>query len=159
MEIVAIVLSIISLVASTVLTVWNVFTSIKLNKVNLKFGVCEKIFDEYLITKIPQARKYVQFDGKNIFIGGNMLQEVLQWMLQDALYFNYADKVFYKNLKDEIEKLEDYIVLKIDKKFSSIDQSEIYDHIDSSIKTIYKLIESKKVRGWFDEIPKTVQFY
>lgn len=147
MEILAIVLSTLSLIASIALTVWNIFTTKKLNKVNLKSGVCEKIFDEYLITKIPQARKFAQFDGKNIFIGGGVLQEVLQDMQRSALYFKYADKDFYNNLRKEIRKLEDFIVNNIDKHFDSTEQPEIYNQIDSSIKTIYKLIESKKVRG------------
>ena len=147
MEKVALIFSIMSLATSISLTIWQIITTIKINKINLQSSVCEKIFDEFLITTIPQARKYIKFDCKGKFTGGEKINHVVVQMKKSSLYFMYNDKKFYTNLESKMTELEDYIASLMDKEFDSIKHAEIYNKIDELIKELYRLIENKKIKG------------
>ena len=93
MEIAAFILSIISIIAASGLAVWQIVSTIKINKVNMKSYAYQEIFDKYLIYEIPQNRKYIQFNKKGTFIGPEKLIQTLQNLLRDSLYFRYSNLV------------------------------------------------------------------
>lgn len=147
MEKTAIIISIVSLIATALIAIWQIITNININKINIKSNVCEKIFDEYLITKIPVARKFLKFDCKGKLTGWEKLNKTLVDMKLSSLYFKYNDKVFYEKLDSKLMELEDYIVSLIDKKYDSIKHPDIYNKIDEDIKIIYNLIDQKRIKG------------
>lgn len=147
MVIAAFVLSIISLVSTIGLTVWQIVLNKKINTINIKSSIYTTIFDDYLIYKIPQSRKLIQFDKDQKFIGGEELRKDLVDLLKDALYFRYNSKSFYDELEKSIQSLEDYLVTNMDKSFHSIKQGEILVNIDNMIQNLYKIIETKRISG------------
>ena len=147
MEVAAIIISIVSLIATALIAIWQIITTININKINIKSNVCEKIFDEYLITKIPKARKFLVFDCKGMLTGWEKLNKVLVDMKVNSLYFRYNDKSFYEDLDSKLMNLEDYITSFIDKKLDSIKAVDVYNKIDNDIKEIYRIIEEKKIKG------------
>lgn len=147
MDKVAIIISIVSLIATILIAIWQIITTININKINIKSNVCEKIFDDYLISKIPSARKFLKFDCKGKLTGWEKLNKTLVDMKLSALYFKYNDKIFYENLDNKLMDLEDYITSLIDKKHDSTKHADIYIKIDEDIKAIYKLIDEKRIKG------------
>lgn len=147
MEITALVLSILSLIGTVLLTIWEIGTNIKINQINLKSNICEKIFDEYLIRLIPQARRYLDFDKNDKFVGAKELQNVLISMLKDALFFRYNDRKFYDALDAELQSLEDLLVNNMNKSVERIKQNDLLNNIEEKLKKIYDIIEQKKIKG------------
>lgn len=147
MEIAAFVLSILSFIFSCIIAVYQIKMTIKLNNVNLKSGIYEKIFDKYLITEIPNARGYIKFDNKNYLTGEDKLKEVLVDMQNDLLYFRYNDKNFYDGLKSELQSLEDFLVQNVGKQINQMDQLDFLNKIEVFLSKIYKMIEEKKIKG------------
>ncbi len=147
MEVLSLVLSALSLLGTIILTIWGVKVTIKLNQINLNSNICEKIFDEYLIKSIPQARSFLDFDKNNKFIGANKLQDVLRNIRKDCLYFRYYDKKFYKKLDEAIQDLEDLLVSNMKNKIDKIKQNDILNSIEEKISNIYNIIAQKKIKG------------
>lgn len=147
MSIASFVLAIISLIVSIVVAIMQIKTSIKINKINMNAYYCEKIFNDYLIIFIPQARKLVQFNAKKKLVGTDKLIEQLRKMLKDSLFFKYADSFFYNKLKNLLQKLEDLLVSKANKIIETTDHAEIYQQIDEFITQIYTVINNKRMDG------------
>ena len=66
------------------------------------------IFDEFLIYKIPEARRYIRFEDERLTDFSKLVDE-LDAMLRSALYFKYTNRDFYKELKCKINELESYL--------------------------------------------------
>lgn len=147
MKIAAFILSIFSLIVSTTTTIWQIYSNTKNNRINLKSNVCEKIYDEYLIKKIPETRKFIQIDKEGNFIGAEQLKDTIVNMIKDSLYFRYNDESFFRSIEEKLQSLEDLLVDNINKKIDSIKYCDIINNIENKIREIYKLIEEKKIKG------------
>ncbi len=144
---IAVVISLVSLVVSIILAVYQINTNFKMNKVNIKYNACEKIFDNYLIKEIPDKRRLLKFDKTGKLTGANELKNIIVDMIKDSLYFRYNDKPFYDNLIENLQQLEDFIVNSINKKYDSVRQCDFYNNIEKFLSEIYKIIEDKKIKG------------
>ncbi len=147
MELAALIVSIISILLSFAVTAWQIAISIKVNKINLKSSVCEKIFDNYLIQRIPDARRFISFDKMGKFVGADKLIETIKSLIKDSLYFRYNDRKFYDELTEKLENLENVIVDNMDKKIDNIKQNDLTNNIEKLIADVYEIIENKKVNG------------
>lgn len=104
------ILSILAGIFSIISLIFTYKQSNKHNSLNLESRYFEKIFDTYLITKIPQSRKYIRYDHTtNKLVDINKMIDVLGYMKNDSLYFKYSNPDFYKDLVDLILNLEDFI--------------------------------------------------
>jgi len=147
MEIAALVMSIISLLASIGLTIWQIITTNKNNRINIDKDAFNIIFNADLIKEIPQARKYIKFNAKNELTGIKILTQKLHGLLKDALYFNYHAKMFYDELDGKIQELDDYLTNNSMKKFEGSRQIKVLQCVDSLIEDLYSIIYKKKTRG------------
>lgn len=147
MELAALIVSIISILLSFAVTAWQIIITIKVNKINLKSSVCEKIFDEYLIKEIPNARRFISFDKMGKFIGADKLVKTIKSLIKDSLYFRYNDRKFYDILIQKLEELENTIVNNIDKRIDNIKQNDLTNDIEKLIGEVYEIIENKKING------------
>lgn len=104
------ILSIVAGIFSIISLILTYRQSNKHNSLNLESRYFEKIFDTYLIDKIPQSRKYIRYDhttNKLVDIGEMM--DVLGYMKNDSLYFKYSNPNFYEKFVDLISNLEDFL--------------------------------------------------
>lgn len=147
MEVGALVLSIVSLIATVLIAIWQICITIKINKINLNSNICEKIFDKYLIEDIPFNRRKLKFDCNEVLTGWDSFNKILVDMKRDSLFFKYNDEFFYNKLTNCLTELEDYITSKINKRIYSTEHSKIFDEIDEKIKNIYLIIDLKKIKG------------
>ena len=130
MEVGALVLSIVSLIATVLIAIWQICITIKINKINLNSNICEKIFDKYLIVDIPFNRRKLKFDCNEVLTGWDSFNKILVDMKRDSLYFKYNDEFFYNKLTNCLTELEDYITSQINKRIDSTEHSKIFDEIE-----------------------------
>ena len=100
----------------------------------------EKIFDEYLIDKLPKARERITYSNKKME-GAETLIDELDKMKVSALYFKYNNEEFYKKLTNNIDIATKYIsdscnINDIDQD----DQVEITSKTKEYITNIYQII-------------------
>lgn len=106
---------------------------------------CSTIFDEYLIRKIPQSRTNQDFDGGGCLRNGNKFCDVLSEMSFSALFYKYDDNEFFTELTKRCGNLEDMIVEAGNHPLpSGEDRQEFWKSVQSSLESIYKLIDKKR---------------
>ena len=147
MELAALIISIISIVASVIMTVWQLVITKQINRINLSKNEFDLIFSKYLITEIPRSRKYLKFDQKNKITGINYLINTLHELRKDSLYFNYHNKKFYNELEKKILELEDYLITNSNIKYEGSRQTNMLNNVDKMIEDLYSIINNKKIKG------------
>lgn len=88
---------------------------------------CSTIFDEYLIKKIPRARTALDFGGDGYLRNGNKFCDILSEMNVSALFYKYDDNEFFVEAGNH-----------------PTDQKKFRQDIQSSLESIYKLIDKKR---------------
>lgn len=139
LSIIAIVVSGISIIASVVCASIAYFQNKRINNINMKSRFFEKIFDDYLISTIPEARRYLRFSEGHL-VDGEKLGDELNALLNRALYFKFDNKSFFDELKHNISKLEDYIMECGNKNFDNEEQAVVFSKIHEQIEEIYSCI-------------------
>lgn len=134
------ILSGIAVGISIIVAIVEYVRDVKLSRVSLESEYFKDIYKEHLVFKIPNARKYVKFDSVNKLIDTDNLINELQALRQDSLYFQYNNHAFYKELKESIQKLEDYLVQNTNKEFIGEEQTQVYTYIKECIDDIYRII-------------------
>ncbi|KOP31160.1 hypothetical protein ADM98_01760 [Exiguobacterium sp. BMC-KP] len=115
----------------------------KINQTNLESIYFNDIYKEFLIKKIPEARKYIHVKNDGSVIGIEKMIEELNTIRQDSLYYHYNDSKFFEKLKSDLQDLEDYLINKSNKKLSSEEHSEFYENVKIKLMKIYKTINNK----------------
>lgn len=146
MDIIAIVISIISLIVSIVLARKQTKSSFYINDINLEAELSKDTFKIYLTEKIPKAISNISFDG-NRLTNIVELQDSLNSFRKDLVYFKYLDEVFYKDFKNAAQNLEDYIVENEGKTVENTDIANILQEIVEKIKVLYDVCRVKYKRG------------
>lgn len=98
-------------VISGILSVKSLRLQKKLNMQNLQAVYFEKIFQEYLLKKIPEAVIKINFswDGK-LRPEYRNVNKVMMDMIKGARYFLYANQNFYIELAEKTKHLEDALL-------------------------------------------------
>lgn len=138
-----IVLSIIAIILSIVSFVFTYCQTKRINTKMLKLRFYEKIFDDYLIERIPKARKKIHFSSStNKLIDAKEMRDVLSDLKLSVLYFKYANNAFYDRLIQLIDDLESYLSIYVNNQEPDNDkQSQVITSIGKKIEGIYSLID------------------
>ena len=139
------VLSIFAIIVSFGCFIFEAYNSKKINRINLENKYYEKIFDDIILYKIPQARKYFFYSkdsGK--FEGTKKLQGVLVKLMKDSLFFYYKNKEFYNELSSTIKEIEEYLI-NSEGDMSLEEYSKFESEIEKKIEDLYTLISNYSV--------------
>lgn len=134
------ILSIIAIVISIIVAILDYWRELRINRTNLDSEYIKDIYKEHLVYKIPEARKYMNFDCSSKLIGTDKLIQELQQLRYDSLYFQYNNLDFYEELKKKLQQLEDRLVENTGKEFLGEEQTQLLTSIQEEINSIYKLI-------------------
>ena len=93
-----------------------------------------------IVVAIVEYIKEVRLSRINI--DADKLINELQKLRQDSLYFQYNNPEFYKQLKETIQNLEDYLVTNTGKEFIGEEQTIVYNTIKDNINEIYRIISN-----------------
>lgn len=136
-------LSFIAIVASIVTLAVNLYTSNKFHKSNLEATYYTDVFSNYLMVKIPKARKYINYRTTDkTLIGSENLQKIVVSLRKDSLFFKYKDKKFYDNLEEQTLSLEDYLLKHEGEKMTENKYDLFSKQLDEEIEKLYFLINN-----------------
>ena len=141
MEIVAIILSIISIVATSAIAIINICFLNKNNERNLNASLVKSIYEDALINSIPRAREYIHFDGENI-TGVDKLIDAVSSIRRKSLFFKKSDSEYYNNIFASCQKLEDFLN-DSSKKYSSVEFTKFMNEVDKELDEIVFMIGNK----------------
>ncbi len=146
MDVLALIISIVSLVISSILANAEIKNSKKINDINLEAELSKDIIKEYLTKNFPNAISKICFKNHKLT---NIvpLQTALNGLRNNLKFFKYCDNVFYSRLKDKTQTLEDYIVNNEGNTYSTEDQSDVMGEIINKLTDIYSLLKEKYKNG------------
>ena len=144
LDIIAIIISVIAILASVICAVITFIQNYKINKINMKARYYNKIFDSYLIEKIPMSYRYLIFRD-NKLSDSDKISDVLSDLLKDILYFKCADRKFYEVLKKSIEEIEDYILECGNRQFIQDEQGKVFENIQEKLENLYAIINNSYI--------------
>lgn len=143
-SIIAVVVSAISIIVSIITAIFAYKQQTRLNRINMRAKYFEKIFDEYLIEYIPKARKYLRFEN-NKLVDSEQLCQTLSDLLNASLYFRYENGEFYKELKTQIQSIEDYVLKCGNQNYEQEEQGKVFEEIHNKLSGLYKYINDNYV--------------
>jgi hypothetical protein len=146
MEKTALIISIVSLFISLFVAGWQIYSTKKINNVNLQAEFTRELFKRYMTENLPSSFLLIKFP-QNKLSGIDHLQNSLNCFRQELKFLKFSDKRFYKKFKKRAQKLEDYIVINCGKKFDNDEQVEVLENISKMLSKIYKLINKKYQNG------------
>lgn len=127
-----------------IISVIAIYQTKSINNINLSASYYSKIFDLYLIERIPETRQYLWFDSEGKLTHINKLSEVLADLKKDALYFKYNNPNFYDELCKRTDFLEDYIMELANESTDASIQEEKKNKISVLIEDIYCCIDNSQ---------------
>lgn len=139
MESVNFIISAIAVFISIIVAVCDFRLNCRINRLNMEADIFQKIFFDYLIHKFPEAQQNIKNTPSGL-TGTGMLEDELNNLRKDALFFFYHDDVFYSKLCNKLQLLEDKVVRSNDRKMSEIDYHMFTDELKKYITEIYELV-------------------
>lgn len=133
------VLSLIAIIISLVAIAFEFFGNQRINRVNLRSIYYEKIYNDFLVTKIPEARNKLIYNNNNVSNTDELI-DVLNDMRRKSLFFKYQDEKFYKRICSMLQNLEDKLVTNGEKTLDSDEYCKFTNEVKESIEKIYKAI-------------------
>lgn len=122
------VLSIIAIVISIITIFIEFCGNQRVNRINLEANFYEKIYNEFLIDKIPNARNAIVYNNNKVS-GADELIDVLNDMRRKSLFFKYKEEKFYNTLCKKLQDLENELVKKSDLELDSDDYCKFVEYI------------------------------
>lgn len=139
-EALSVIVSFAALIISVVVAILQNNSNNKTNRISIEAEYFSDIYKEYLIKKIPIARKKLHFE-KDVLTGIDELCDLLKQMRSDSLYFEFRNRNFYDELKQNLQTLEDYLIETVNKgKLLNYQQDIFYKQVNTYLETIYKHI-------------------
>lgn len=146
MDIAALIISIVALLASSVIAIVQIANNKKYHEVNLDANLSGEIFKEYLTENFPRAFQKICFRNNKLSDIDEMHKVLLSFM-QKIRFYRYLDENFHTKIVTLCQGLEDYIVMSEDSKFTAEEQRKANEIIVSYIKDIYREINKKYKNG------------
>lgn len=136
-EIVTLLISIVAIVIS----IAAIKNDKKCNELNLKAIFYNKIFDDFLLEKIPEAILGVEYkDGK--FKDSKNLDDAIVSLSEKIIYFKYRELEFYNKLNRLICSIDDLLVQFDEIDMGQEDYTRIKNELEGHIKELYTMVEN-----------------
>ncbi|SFQ38037.1 hypothetical protein SAMN02910358_01826 [Lachnospiraceae bacterium XBB1006] len=116
--------------------------NIKINKLNMEAEIYTKVFFKYFIEIIPQAQQNIK-NTANGLTGTDMLENGLNDLRKEALFFYYHDEAFYKKLCSKLQSLEDKIIKANNGIMDEVKYHLFSEEVRKDIAGIYTLVMNK----------------
>jgi len=136
------ILSIIAIVISLLAIAFEFLGNQRINRINLEANFYEKIYNEFLINDLPNARNKLVYNN-NIVTGVETLIDILNDVRRKSLFFKYRDEKFYNKLCSLLQGLEDELVKKSDIRLENEEFCKFIEYVKESMEKIYDFIISK----------------
>lgn len=138
------VLAAIAIVVSLGSAAYQWYLDSRINKINLEADYFKTLYSQHLLYELPKARAYMRFSNGRLKDIDALIGE-LNKIRQDSLYFMYADKDFYTDIKIALGNLEDYLVKMGEESLNEEEQTEVFEQVQRKLEDIYKIFNDKFV--------------
>lgn len=143
MEVIALIISIISLI-STILIAINEFIEARhMNNINLEAETFNILFRELMLKDLPMARAKLIFNKEHKLIGADEIIDVLTKMRKNAVYYQYVDSDFYGKIRSKLLEIEDFLQNAVDKEYIGEDQTSFFSELGKLLKELYCMLQNK----------------
>ncbi|BCO04690.1 hypothetical protein LLC_28340 (plasmid) [Lactococcus cremoris] len=137
------IITIIISVGNVCFTIFSLTRESKKYRSTLRRIYIEKIFNDYLINKIPLTRNKISYAENLGFLSLDELGEIISFLRKDILYFKYNSEKFYDELDRILVSFEDFLASKIGRKIEiQSDREDVQNKINEHIYKIYKRVDS-----------------
>ncbi len=140
MELAALIISIFALLLSIKTACDEAKRDYKITRITIEAEIYKKVFDNYLIKRIPEARGYLLINVNNLLQDDQLLIDELNAMRRSALVFRYAKPAFYKDLKRSLQAFEDYLVSSEGIVFVGDEKTDFLKNVQEYLTEIYDLV-------------------
>ena len=137
------ILSAISAIASSVSAILMYMQTKKINKFYVNQKYHSKIFDDFLIDKIPVARQDIKFDDEGKLVNAQKFVDELSNLRNNSLFYKYNSKEFYNKIKKQTQEIEDYVMNLGNKITEKEEQSKIFISINEKTEKLYEFISNQ----------------
>ena len=146
MDLLALIISIVSIVISIGVAIYEKNKEKKVNDINLNSEYLKDIYIQYLTKKIPKTRKIMRFES-DILCDTNDFCNTLKAFLTDINFYLYIDKSFYDRMKYYLQYLEDLVMESDGQVFEGEERDNLINEIDKCLEQIYTLMNEKYING------------
>lgn len=135
-------LSAVSAIASAISAVLMYMQTVKINKFYVNKTYHSKIFDDFLIYKLPIARQDIKFDDEGKLINTQSFVDELSNLRNNSLFYKYKSKEFYNDIKKQTQEIEDYVMNLGNEKTDKEEQSSKLIIINEKTERLYETISN-----------------
>jgi len=132
------------------ISVWSAIDrrrySLKISRSSLEATLHKDIYFKYLSEIIPHARENITYN-KNILGGFDCLINALNDMRRASLFYKYGDKLFYDNLCNKLQYIEDYLTVEYEGEITHDRFSSFNSRLTDDLEDVYKIIMEKYLGG------------
>ena len=143
-NLVAIIISVFSLVITTVLAIIQIVTSNRNNAHYLQANLIKEMYEKTLMSSIPSGLEYIRYDGRKITGVEKLIFAVCE-IRRVSLYFKATDRCYYDNVHDKCQKLEIFLS-EATRDYTPTEFAEFMNRVDEEVNKLFMMI-SKKYAG------------
>ncbi|NFL92816.1 hypothetical protein FDB68_07020 [Clostridium botulinum] len=131
-------LSVFIAVAAFLISLCTFLRSKKITEKTLNKKFFDDIFSDYLTKKIPEKLSKIERDRDLIKINCEEFEKIINRMLDDALFYKYFEKNFYKKIKEVIVKIDEKLILIPNGNISTAIFNQYNDDLHVLVEELYK---------------------
>lgn len=121
-------------------------THIYANQLNIKTIFYGKIFDEFLLEKIPNSILKVQYLKSMYIDEGDIFESTMEQLYAKIHYFKFRDIKFYDLLIAKIEEIDDFNTKNHKTKMIKANFDNKKTELDKKIIELYQIIEKEYIQ-------------
>lgn len=137
-------LSILAVIISIFAVFFEYYWSQKINRTNLEADFYKDIYGDYLMNKLPEARRVILYSN-HVISDTDDLIDILNDIRHSSLFYKYKDKNFYEKLCGQLQKLEDKLVKDTGKVIEDDYYIDFTRTVNKDIEDIYNTIMDKYI--------------
>lgn len=137
LDVVAIIVSIISLIATGLIAYLNYRHNNKISRINIASDYFKEIYKEILVKHIPSARSALDWSEDGTLQNHGDLCDKIVSLKNKSLYYKYTNPNYYKKLCDCVEKAEDSICGTSNRKLDVLGRAKALGDIEKLIQELY----------------------
>lgn len=142
---IATVLSCVAIVISILSPIYSYSKAKKINDINLNSTQLQKVYDEFLMKRIPAARNRIATPYNRIE-NIRAFQNELQEFTRALSFYRYIDPPFFDSISKQTARTEDFVVEKLSSSRGNLSSND-FKRVDKFIRDIYYILNEKYKNG------------
>lgn len=143
METAALIISIISLLSTSSIAVYEFMESRNINETNLEAETFNMLFRNLMLKELPMARAKLMFNQEHRLVGADDVINIISLMRKNSVYYQYVDVNFYNKIRTKLLEIEDVLQEASDKQYIGEDQTSFFIKLGTLMRDLYNILQCK----------------